>query len=211
MEREMSHTEAADGGRVERKKGETKQKIIGVAMKLFREQGIHATTMEQIAEEVDIAKGTLYNYFPVKEAILSEYIQRAFRERNADRIQRLLKLPDTPSRLALALGELIEGVQAYPAIFESYHVYRVKNMISLRQDESVETGIGLLSAEIIQLGQRSGEIRRDLPLDLLLDLFEFVFIEVAMQFYKNSASFNARQAIEQGVDLFMNGVKPKGA
>jgi AcrR family transcriptional regulator len=167
--------------------------------------------MEQIAEEVDIAKGTLYHYFPVKEAILSEYIQRSFRERNAERIQRLQKQPDTRSRLALALSELMEGVQAYPEIFEKYHVYRVQNMISLRQDAGMQSGIGLLSTAIIQLGQANGEVRTDIPLDILLDLFEFVFIEVAMQFYKEPGKFNTPQAIEQairqGVDLFMDGAK----
>ena len=31
-------------------------------MDLYRAQGIKATTMEQIAEEVDISRKTLYNY-----------------------------------------------------------------------------------------------------------------------------------------------------
>lgn len=38
--------------------------ILSVAMRLFKEQGVNATSMEQIAQEVDIAEGTLYNYFP---------------------------------------------------------------------------------------------------------------------------------------------------
>lgn len=46
--------------RVERKKEETKSRIITVAIGLFNEKGVQATTMEQIAELADIAKGTLY-------------------------------------------------------------------------------------------------------------------------------------------------------
>ena len=64
--------------RIERKKEETRLKIIAVAMSLFKAHGFDVTTMERIAAEVDIAKGTLYNYFPVKEAIVSEYIRRTF-------------------------------------------------------------------------------------------------------------------------------------
>jgi AcrR family transcriptional regulator len=192
-------------GRVERKKEETRQKIIRIAMKLFMDQGLQATSMEQIANQVDIAKGTLYAYFPVKEAILSAYIQRAFHERNPERMRRMQELPGTRQRLEMALGELIEGVQAYPTLFSNYHTYRVKQMISLEQDESAATGIGVLSTAIIQMGQQSGELRSDLPLDLLVDLFEFVFIEVAMQFYKDPQAFQSRPAIEQGVDLFLNG------
>jgi AcrR family transcriptional regulator len=203
----MSQKEAPGGSRLERKKEETKQKIITVAMKLFREQGLDAITMEQIAEEADIAKGTLYNYFPVKEAILDEYVKRAFKERNPARIERLRKLPDTWSRMILLLGELMEGVQAYPEIFERYHVYRVKNMLSLQQDGSVESGLSQPESEIIRLGQESGEIRTDIPLEILIDLFDFTFIEVAMQFYQAPNRFEGRQAIERSVDLFLNGAR----
>ncbi len=195
----------APASRTERKKEETKQKIISTAMALFQKQGFSATTMEQIAEEVDIAKGTLYNYFPVKEAILDEYIKRAFKARNVERVQRLRQLPDTRARLTHAIGELMAGVQAQREIFEQYHTYRVRNMVSLQQDTTVESGIGLVSSEIITLGQASGEIRTDIPLGILQDLFEFAFIEVAMQFYQDPQHFDVGAAIPPCVDLFLNG------
>ncbi len=62
----MEPKETIRESRVERKKEETKQKIVSVAIALFQQKGFDDTAMEQIAEEVDIAKGTLYNYFPVK-------------------------------------------------------------------------------------------------------------------------------------------------
>ncbi|MDD2497719.1 MAG: TetR/AcrR family transcriptional regulator, partial [Desulfitobacteriaceae bacterium] len=66
--------------RRERKKNETKQSILNSAIKYFQTQGYDSTTMEQIAEEVDISKVTLYNYFPSKEAIVSEFFQRMSHE-----------------------------------------------------------------------------------------------------------------------------------
>lgn len=203
----MSRTEASGGGRVERKKEETKGKIINVALRLFKQQGFDATTMERIAEAVDIAKGTLYNYFPVKEAILNEFIQRSFHERNNERIEALRRAPDTRTRLILVLGELMRGVQAEREIFEKYLVYQIRNMIALHPDESEKSGIKLLATEIIQLGQKSTEIRNDLPLDLLMGLFEFAFIKIAQQFYLEPERFKADKAIEQCVDLIMNGAK----
>lgn len=203
----MSRTEASGGGRVERKKEKTKGKIINVALQLFKQQGFDATTMERIAEAVDIAKGTLYNYFPVKEAILNEFIQRSFHERNNERIEALRRAPDTRTRLILVLGELMRGVQAEREIFEKYLVYRIRNMIALHPDESEKSGIKLLATEIIQLGQKSTEIRNDLPMDLLMGLFEFAFIKIAQQFYLEPERFKADKAIEQCVDLIMNGAK----
>jgi AcrR family transcriptional regulator len=203
----MCPNEGPGISRVERKKEETKRKIIEVALNLFNQQGFEATTMEQIAKEVDIAKGTLYNYFPVKEAILNEFIQRSFQARNAERILKLRELPDTRSRLILILNELDAGIQSQSEIFEKYFVYRIQNMLSLSRDESTESGFGLLGTEIIRLGQSSGEIRSDLPFEILKALFEFVFIVVTQQFYRDPKHFQAGQLIEQGADLFMKGVK----
>lgn len=203
----MTLQETTGENRVERKKEQTKQKIIATAMELFQKQGIDATTMEQIAREVDIAKGTLYNYFPVKEAIIDEYMKRSFRGNNPDWIAQLRELPDTRTRMVAILTRLVAGVQAQKELFEKYLVYRMQNMVSFHQDDSVKSGFYLLGTEIIELGQKSGEIRDDLPLDILRDLFDFAFIEVVKLLFMQPEKFNAGEAIEHCVDLFINGVK----
>jgi len=204
----MGLKEITAGNRTERKKEETRQKVISVALQLFRQNGLDATTMEQIAEAADIAKGTLYNYFPAKEAIIHQYIDRVSREKNAVRIERLHELPDTRTRMVDSLSELMAAVQAQKDFFEKYLVYQVQNIITLRRDATPPSGFSLLAAEIIRLGQEKGEIRRDMPLHILVALVEFVFIEVTQQFYSEPESFNPGEVIEQCVDLFLNGVKP---
>jgi len=56
--------------RRERKKEETRERIFKAACKLFRVKGFEATTIDEIAEKADVAKGTFFNYFPRKEAVL---------------------------------------------------------------------------------------------------------------------------------------------
>ncbi|KXG11405.1 Fatty acid metabolism regulator protein [Anoxybacillus sp. P3H1B] len=46
-----------------------KETIIRAAMKLFAQKGYHATSMQEIAEQSGMAKGSLYNYFKSKEEI----------------------------------------------------------------------------------------------------------------------------------------------
>src|SRR5919106_3308645 len=55
--------------RRERKKEETKERIVEAAFALFRKRGVEATTIEEISEKADVAKGTFFNYFPRKEAV----------------------------------------------------------------------------------------------------------------------------------------------
>lgn len=203
----MNQKENLTGNRVERKKEETKRKIISTAMNLFKEQGIDGTTMEQIAKEADIAKGTLYNYFPVKEAIIDDYIKRSFREKNPNRILQLQKMPDTRTRLIQILSELFEGVKAEKEIFEKYLIYRMQILLSFHQDESEKSGFYLMATEIIELGQKSGEIRRDIPQYVMTELFEFAFIEAVKGYYLDSERFDAAEVIGRYVDLCINGIK----
>ncbi|ANB60875.1 TetR/AcrR family transcriptional regulator [Anoxybacteroides amylolyticum] len=46
-----------------------KETIIQAAMKLFAQKGYHATSMQEIAEQSGMAKGSIYNYFKSKEEI----------------------------------------------------------------------------------------------------------------------------------------------
>ncbi|HSJ55538.1 MAG TPA: helix-turn-helix domain-containing protein, partial [Anaerolineae bacterium] len=58
--------------RRERKKLETRQALLVAALDLFRAKGYDAATVEEITEKADVAKGTFFNYFASKEAMLGE-------------------------------------------------------------------------------------------------------------------------------------------
>jgi len=69
----------------ERKKARTLAAIQSRALRLFREQGYDATTVQQIIEEVEVSESTFFRYFPTKaDVVLSDefdpVIVAAFRE-----------------------------------------------------------------------------------------------------------------------------------
>jgi AcrR family transcriptional regulator len=54
----------------ERKKAKTRAAIQHHALRLFREQGYHATTVAQIAEAAEVSEATFYRYFRTKEDVV---------------------------------------------------------------------------------------------------------------------------------------------
>ena len=62
--------EPAALGLRERKKAKTKAAIQAEAMRLFRENGYAATTVEQIAEAAEVSPSTFFRYFPTKEDVV---------------------------------------------------------------------------------------------------------------------------------------------
>jgi AcrR family transcriptional regulator len=86
-------------GRRERKKEETKQRIFVSALKLFEEKGFAATTIDDITERADVAKGTFFNYFPRKEAVIEylaeewmDEVEEAVADRRLPAAERLMAL-----------------------------------------------------------------------------------------------------------------------
>jgi AcrR family transcriptional regulator len=62
------------------KKQETRRRIVGCARKLFSKKGFEQTTTRDLADAAGIAAGTMFNYFPTKEALAMTIVDEALGE-----------------------------------------------------------------------------------------------------------------------------------
>jgi AcrR family transcriptional regulator len=75
----------------------TKQEIVRSATKLFKERGFLATSVQDIADDCRIAKGSVYKYFSSKEDVFSEVFDQCQNE-YFDQVERIKSLPMLTSR-----------------------------------------------------------------------------------------------------------------
>jgi AcrR family transcriptional regulator len=54
----------------EKKRRQTRQRIVEAGLELFQRQGIEATTLDEIAAAADISRRTFFAYFPAKEDLV---------------------------------------------------------------------------------------------------------------------------------------------
>ena len=75
IHRNESTVMSAQLTRVERRKEKTRRTLGEVALGLFYERSIYWTKIEDITQGADVGKGTFYQYFETKEALIQELLQ----------------------------------------------------------------------------------------------------------------------------------------
>src|SRR5215470_597873 len=157
--------------RRERRSLELRERLFRSALDLFAQKGFAETTVEDITNAADVGKGTFFNYFPSKEHILLEFgeLQLAklksavasLRESDQEVRAFLLSLPgymtEEPMRNPAIVRILLQGFLSGSSIREP--------MLELQRR------VHAFHTEIMQIGQRRGEIRTDFPAEDLALIF----------------------------------------
>lgn len=91
-------------------KVENRQIILEAAVDLIIEKGFRATSMRAVARKAGVGDGTIYNYFPTKEALLFGYYQDAM-EAAAEAVQSVegIEAFDLREKLQVFLDIILEG------------------------------------------------------------------------------------------------------
>jgi AcrR family transcriptional regulator len=107
---------------VQRKRGRRIQEILTVAAELFGERGYAAVSLDDVAERLDVTKGSLYYYFASKDELVSAAIETL----GSAWTRRLAELPvDGPPALRLRVlvrEHVTVAVRDHPAALRLFLV-----------------------------------------------------------------------------------------
>jgi len=154
---------ASQPARWRRRKDARPQEILEAALKVFAEKGFAAARMEDIAVRACVSKGTIYLYFPSKEAVFRALVREMLVPQWT---QAAGLVRDHQGLVAPLLAQVLRTLGSF--VSTSDRVVLPKMVIAeagnfpdlarIYREELVERGIALFSA-VIEAGIGRGEFR----------------------------------------------------
>lgn len=149
--------------RIVKEHDERKNEILDVSERLFSEKGYGKCSVNEIINEIGIAKGTFYHYFKSKEEVLDAIVERttAMIIERAKLIGENKEMPPSEKLFNIFLSLRLEDKQRLELLDEMHKTENVlmhqKSLVS-----SVE-GITPILVEIVKEGMEAGAFKCDYP------------------------------------------------
>ena len=190
------------GGKREAAKVERKERIYDTSVALFLSQGYEGTTVDQIMKQTGLAKGTFFNYFPTKDAVLHYMGSREIGRLGAASLAGSDSSP---------LGKLKRLMCALAASFEEK-----RDLVSLvfRSGMSVPElmvgdagGFSLRSTAslLLRQAQRAGEINPVLNPDMLASALDALYLQQLVCWCESEPPYPLSERLTGMADLLLLG------
>ena len=193
---------------------ERPRQIIEAALEIFSEHGLAAARLEDIAKLAGVSKGTIYLYFPNKEALFSEMVRQMVGESITSAQIRITGGTDSATEKYASymravwekvrsptfhkLHRIVEGdLKSYPALMQFFF-----SEISLRSMD--------VAAGIVRQGIASGEFR-DVDPDAVTRIHHAVLIKHGVWCGKREqvpfvAHLSDEQVLDQLLDFMLHSI-----
>jgi len=192
----------------------TKEKILEAAAKCFSERGYTKTTMDKIAKEAGVSKGTLYWHFNSKEDLFVElkirHIARVLRQLEELFAQKKtfdLKLLDV---IAMCFSSLVPENREVARLSAEFLAEATKipklNKMLRDQYERIQRLITSTMEEAIE----KGELRKDIDPKLISMILLAMLDGLELQWGILEIDFDWERMKTTILDVLMRGLKSKG-
>jgi len=141
--------------RTERRRRRTRDALVDAAREVFAAQGVEPTTIEEITEAADVAKGSFYNHFDSKSDVLRAVVEKTLRELGQALESLTQPLREDPARvIAVSLRHTLRAGVEDPTL--GWFLLRAADAPSVG-----EATLGAFARRDLRRGIRSGRFRAD--------------------------------------------------
>jgi AcrR family transcriptional regulator len=154
--------------------GERRDEILDAALHCFVARGFHGTAVPEIAKRAGIAAGSMYHYFPGKEAL----VNALYRKLKGDIAKRVFTAfpQGAPVRTQFATmwRELVDFALAQPKGFAFLELHHHRSYLDA-ESLAMENGLKEFGAVMVRAAQEQGTIKAG-PTALLMELVFGAFV-----------------------------------
>lgn len=188
-------------------KNDKYHRILEAAVRIFAKQGFHQSTVAQIAKEAGVADGTIYLYFKNKDDILVQF----FSYRTKQVFEQFQAEVDRASNSLDKLRNLIRRhLEEFQRDRDGAIVYQVEthqyNRLAEAQIKEMSKMYLDLVADIVEQGQQSGTIRKDLYVGLVKRFIIGAVDEVINTWVHADENYDLASMADPLVELFIKGI-----
>lgn len=122
-------------GRRERRKRLTRHDLLVAGRRLFGEKGLYESRIEDLSRHAGIAKGTLYGYFPSKEALIEAVVASGFSELLGHVHRRAQGAQTHEAVLARVAAAHLEFFEDHPDLMRILH--QVRGLLKFNRPEDL--------------------------------------------------------------------------
>lgn len=145
-----------------------KEKITEASIRLFEQKGFSETSIQDIADELGVTKGTFYYYFPTKEQLLMEIHLQYIDDLLAR--QEIIGQTDesVEEKLKATVGLLITDIETHGPSGRVF-MREVRHLAEENADEvkRKRERFRLNIEKLVEEGMETGEFRGDLRADMI--------------------------------------------
>ncbi len=188
----------------EKKKIETKNKIFEAAGRLFKEKGFESTTVDEITTEAGIGKGTFFNYFPTKVALLGEFgkqkdelIYNLVREELIKNIPTKEKIKNT----LVCVAKSNENDKELTKIFVIEYLRNYGN------EERKSQSLKHLMEVLLESGIKTGEVKKGIDVKRTAENLTAIYFHSLMEWLWSDSSRSFSEDISKKIELIFGGIE----
>ncbi len=196
-----------------RQPGDRPQQILEAALRVFQRDGFRRATVDDVAREAGITKGTVYLYFDSKEALFIATVRAQFR-RVFDLLPAIsLEDGEDPEQTTRRVGKEFmralmteEVAVALPMILaEAPHLPAIKRIYQ----EEILPRAGMQLAQLLEAGMAMGFVRKMDPVIAARCLFGMFMVFVVSQEVlgaKEVTPMDLDVVVDTVVDIYFRGI-----
>lgn len=189
----------------ERQKLRRRDRIFRTAINLFREKGFHQTTATDIAKASHVSRGTFFNYYAYKEAVLLDFGAQLLSELREQAMAELGQGEPPLEVLRRLWGRLAE-VSQQERVLLSPLAYELLNPDPTRAKAAFEAlPLGDLIADILGPLKLRGKLREDMSLERISRSIADVYLLSALRWAAYTPGRQLKEEMTKFLDLMLEG------